>query len=84
MLSDDCYAVVMAGGAGTRLWPLSSRDMPKHFRIWERMLHWQGKLVRNVITMSLWARQLSGEWETASWPIQTNVWLWHLTILLLW
>jgi len=31
MLSDDCYAVVMAGGAGTRLWPLSSRDRPKHF-----------------------------------------------------
>lgn len=31
MLSDDCYAVVMAGGAGTRLWPLSSRDVPKHF-----------------------------------------------------
>ena len=31
MLSDDCYAVVMAGGAGTRLWPLSSRDKPKHF-----------------------------------------------------
>jgi len=31
MLSDGCYAVVMAGGAGTRLWPLSSRDVPKHF-----------------------------------------------------
>jgi len=31
MLSDNCYAVVMAGGAGTRLWPLSSRDQPKHF-----------------------------------------------------
>jgi mannose-1-phosphate guanylyltransferase len=31
MLSDNCYAVVMAGGAGTRLWPLSSRDVPKHF-----------------------------------------------------
>jgi mannose-1-phosphate guanylyltransferase len=31
MLSDDCYAVVMAGGAGTRLWPLSSRGVPKHF-----------------------------------------------------
>ena len=31
MLSDNCYAVVMAGGAGTRLWPLSSRDKPKHF-----------------------------------------------------
>ena len=23
--------VIMAGGAGTRLWPLSSRDKPKHF-----------------------------------------------------
>ena len=31
MLSDNCYAVVMAGGAGTRLWPLSSRDKPKYF-----------------------------------------------------
>ena len=31
MLNADCYAVVMAGGAGTRLWPLSSRDKPKHF-----------------------------------------------------
>lgn len=31
MLSDNCFAVVMAGGAGTRLWPLSSRTMPKHF-----------------------------------------------------
>ena len=31
MLSGDCYAVIMAGGAGTRLWPLSSRDKPKHF-----------------------------------------------------
>jgi mannose-1-phosphate guanylyltransferase len=31
MLSDNCYAVVMAGGAGTRLWPLSSNDKPKHF-----------------------------------------------------
>ena len=31
MLSDNCYAVVMAGGGGTRLWPLSSRDEPKQF-----------------------------------------------------
>jgi mannose-1-phosphate guanylyltransferase len=31
VLSDNCYAVIMAGGAGTRLWPLSSRDKPKHF-----------------------------------------------------
>jgi len=31
MLSDNCYAVVMAGGAGTRLWPLSSSSIPKHF-----------------------------------------------------
>ena len=30
MLSDNCYAVVMAGGAGTRLWPLSSKNKPKH------------------------------------------------------
>lgn len=31
MLSDNCYAVVMAGGAGTRLWPLSRKNKPKHF-----------------------------------------------------
>ena len=31
MLNDNCYAVVMAGGAGTRLWPLSGRGVPKHF-----------------------------------------------------
>jgi mannose-1-phosphate guanylyltransferase len=31
MLDENCHAVVMAGGAGTRLWPLSSNDKPKHF-----------------------------------------------------
>ena len=30
MLSDNCYVVVMAGGAGTRLWPLSHKERPKH------------------------------------------------------
>jgi len=30
MLDDCCYAVIMAGGAGTRLWPLSTRNEPKH------------------------------------------------------
>jgi mannose-1-phosphate guanylyltransferase len=30
MLSDNCYVVVMAGGSGTRLWPLSSKNQPKH------------------------------------------------------
>ncbi|MBM4025795.1 MAG: mannose-1-phosphate guanylyltransferase [Planctomycetes bacterium] len=30
MLGDYCHAVVMAGGAGTRLWPLSTQDCPKH------------------------------------------------------
>ncbi|MHC4436150.1 MAG: mannose-1-phosphate guanylyltransferase [Planctomycetota bacterium] len=30
MPSDNCYAVVMAGGAGTRLWPLTSKNKPKH------------------------------------------------------
>ena len=30
MLDDSCYAVVMAGGAGTRLWPLSTQHEPKH------------------------------------------------------
>lgn len=31
MLSENCFAVIMAGGAGTRLWPLSGTDKPKHF-----------------------------------------------------
>lgn len=31
MFSDNGYAVVMAGGGGSRLWPLSSRDRPKQF-----------------------------------------------------
>jgi mannose-1-phosphate guanylyltransferase len=31
MLRDNGYAVVMAGGGGSRLWPLSSRDRPKQF-----------------------------------------------------
>jgi mannose-1-phosphate guanylyltransferase len=30
MLSDRCYVVVMAGGTGSRLWPLSSKHEPKH------------------------------------------------------
>ena len=30
MLGDCCYAVIMAGGAGTRLWPLSTPSQPKH------------------------------------------------------
>jgi len=30
MLDDCCYAVVMAGGAGTRLWPLTTQEQPKH------------------------------------------------------
>lgn len=30
MLDDCCYAVIMAGGAGTRLWPLSTKNKPKH------------------------------------------------------
>lgn len=30
MLDNCCYAVVMAGGYGTRLWPLSRRNHPKH------------------------------------------------------
>lgn len=28
-MSDDFYAVIMAGGGGTRLWPLSRKDRPK-------------------------------------------------------
>src|SRR3990172_6017328 len=29
---NNFYAVIMAGGAGTRLWPLSRRAMPKQFQ----------------------------------------------------
>ncbi|MBI4769982.1 MAG: hypothetical protein HY784_06100 [Chloroflexi bacterium] len=28
-MSDNYYAVIMAGGGGTRLWPLSRRGLPK-------------------------------------------------------
>ncbi|NQV35872.1 MAG: mannose-1-phosphate guanylyltransferase, partial [Phycisphaeraceae bacterium] len=31
MLNENCYVVVMAGGIGTRLWPLSRKHKPKHF-----------------------------------------------------
>lgn len=30
--SKHCYAVIMAGGSGTRLWPLSRKDKPKQFQ----------------------------------------------------
>jgi len=34
------HAVIMAGGAGTRFWPLSRMSMPKHLQkiIWEKSL----------------------------------------------
>lgn len=28
---ENSYAVILAGGGGTRLWPKSRKDMPKHF-----------------------------------------------------
>lgn len=31
MLNENCYVIVMAGGVGTRLWPLSRKNKPKHF-----------------------------------------------------
>ena len=31
MLGNDCYCLILAGGAGTRLWPLSRRRLPKQF-----------------------------------------------------
>lgn len=31
MLDDRCYAVIMAGGYGTRLWPLSRKNKPKQW-----------------------------------------------------
>jgi mannose-1-phosphate guanylyltransferase len=30
-MNDNFYAVIMAGGGGTRLWPLSTRDKPKQY-----------------------------------------------------
>ncbi|MFM7586859.1 MAG: sugar phosphate nucleotidyltransferase, partial [Bacteroidota bacterium] len=27
----DLHAVILAGGSGSRLWPLSSPDLPKQF-----------------------------------------------------
>lgn len=32
MLSPHAYAVIMAGGSGTRLWPLSRQEKPKQFQ----------------------------------------------------
>lgn len=29
---DHCYIVIMAGGSGTRLWPLSRKEKPKQFQ----------------------------------------------------
>lgn len=31
MLGNDNYCVIMAGGAGTRMWPLSRKQLPKQF-----------------------------------------------------
>lgn len=31
MLNNDNYCVILAGGAGTRMWPLSRRRLPKQF-----------------------------------------------------
>ena len=31
MNMNDCYCVIMAGGAGTRFWPLSKTSKPKQF-----------------------------------------------------
>src|SRR6266498_2312011 len=30
---DNFYAVIFAGGSGTRLWPMSRQQMPKQFHI---------------------------------------------------
>ena len=62
-----------------RAMPAAS-SCPAVGRIWEPMPHWQGELARNVITMSSWARQWFRERKTSSWPIQTNMSLWHPTI----
>lgn len=30
-MADNCYVIIMAGGAGTRFWPLSTSQKPKQF-----------------------------------------------------
>ena len=32
MVSDDLKIVILAGGAGTRLWPMSTKEKPKQFQ----------------------------------------------------
>ena len=31
MIRENCYCVILAGGLGTRFWPVSKADMPKQF-----------------------------------------------------
>ena len=51
---DHTYAIIMAGGAGTRLWPISRKSRPKQFQAFTHeltMLQHMVSLTRQVISI---------------------------------
>jgi mannose-1-phosphate guanylyltransferase len=51
---DHTYAIIMAGGAGTRLWPISRKNRPKQFQAFTHeltMLQHMVTLTKQVITI---------------------------------
>lgn len=52
---EHSYAVIMAGGSGTRLWPMSRKQMPKQFQALydsQTMLQMMYQLIREVLPPS--------------------------------
>ncbi len=52
-MKDNHYAVIMAGGSGTRLWPMSRKSSPKQFQALfssQTMLQLMYQLLREVFT----------------------------------